>query len=414
MTPGTKVEKRRPDGGPRVGSGSDRAPASVWTGLALTTLAWLLSRAVVTVTWGPARNPLTFDPYLWGRVDSINYLGIAQHGRTFGRCGTPGFPTDGLAQSLHLVWCGSAGWLPGFPWLTHVLGTTGYSLPDGGLLISWVSVAAALFLVWVGWGRDLPPGRAFVVLVLFGLFPGSVYNFAFFPTSLALACVVGGTVAAVRQHYFVGALLMTLAGLCYPSAWFAAAGLAVGMVLLALPHGWATVIRRAAWGVAGLASLLVIGVHDQIAFGHASAFFIMDGGPDLRVQGVPGSDLVELLIHRNSNEQVAIGRFGGAVLAVQGLAAMALGIAGGVLSLRRWRGPEAAAEVYPALIGLAVLGGIILEAAAAGSWNRSVVLAAPCVVCFRRLPLAVLVPIALVVGTGTAIVSHYFFNGTLI
>jgi hypothetical protein len=392
--------------------GSRRAP--VWAGLVLTALAWLVDRAVITATWGPARNPLLFDPYLWGRVDSINYLGIAQHGRSFGRCGQPGFPTSYLTQGLHLQWCGTAGWLPGFPWLTHALGTTGYSLPDAGLLISWVAMATALFLVWFGWGRDLAPGRALVLLLAFGLFPGSVYNLAFFPTSLALACTVGGILAAVRQRFAVGALLMTLAGLCYPSAWYAAIGLAIGMVVLALPLGPATVARRAAWGVAGLASLVILGVHDQVAFGHANAFFVLDASPSLRVQGVPGTDVVELLIHRDSNEQLAIGRVGGAWLAVQGLVAMGLVVTAGIVSGRRWRGPDAAARVYPALAGLAVVVGIIFEAAADGSWNRSVVLAAPCVVCLRRLPMAVLVPLVVVMGTVTAIVSHYFFNGTMI
>src|ERR1700733_3306077 len=134
------------DVAPASGPPSQRASIA-WGGL-LTVAAWLLSRFIDTVAWGPARNPISFNPYLWGRWDSANYLGIAQHGRTFGRCGSPGFPVNSFNNLLHQTWCGSAGWLPGFPWLTRAVGVTGISLPDAGLLISWLAMGAALFLVW--------------------------------------------------------------------------------------------------------------------------------------------------------------------------------------------------------------------------------------------------------------------------
>jgi len=41
-------------------------------------------------------------------------------------------------------------------------------------------------------------------------------------------------------------------------------------------------------------------------------------------------------------------------------------------------------------------------------------LAAPCVVCFRRLPQPVLWVMVAVVGTTTALLSHYFFTTQLI
>jgi hypothetical protein len=378
-------------------------------------LAWFICREVVGAGWGPAHNPLVFDPYLWARVDSINYLAIAQHGRTFGLCGTSGFPVSAQYSGFHQVWCGLAGWLPGFPWLIRVLGALGISLPDGGLIISWVAMAGALFLVWLGWGRRLHPGRALVVLVLFGLFPGAVYDFAYFPTSLALACVTGSVVAATRGRFLTGAVLMTLGGLCYPSAWFAAAGLAVGLVVVGLSQGGAVVVRRALWGLAGLASLVVLGVHDQIAFGHYNAFFLMDDTPALRTKGFPGEDFLRLVFSRHTSEQQAIGRFGGAVLAVQGVLTVGLVAAAAGTCVRAWRRHRLdALELYPALVGVGVVVGVLVDSATGGAWNRSVVLAAPCVVCLRRLPLPVLGAVLVVVGTTTALISHYFFSGTLI
>ena len=79
----------RVDVAPASGPPSQRA--SIAWGVLLTVAAWLLTRFIDTVAWGPARNPISFNPYLWGRWDSANYLGIAQHGRTFGRWGSRAF-----------------------------------------------------------------------------------------------------------------------------------------------------------------------------------------------------------------------------------------------------------------------------------------------------------------------------------
>ena len=72
------------------------------------------------------------------------------------------------------------------------------------------------------------------------------------------------------------------------------------------------------------------------------------------------------------------------------------------------------ADLYAALVGVAVIVGIMVDSATGGAWNRSVVLAAPVVVCLRRLPAPVLVIVLVVVGTTTALMSRFFFNGTLI
>jgi len=277
-----------------------------------------------------------------------------------------------------------------------------------------LAIGAAIFLVWFGWGRDLHQGRAFIVLLLFGLFPGSVYNFAFFPTSLALVCVVGALVVAARGRFFWAALLMTLAGLCYPSAWFAAAGLAVGLVLVGLSLGWIEVIKRAAWGLAGLSSLLVMGIHDQLAFSHFNAFFVMDTGPSLRAGGFFGESFLRLFTE-HTDEQKKLGGFGAAALATQGALAFVLSVGAAVVAAFGWRGKRKdVADLYPAIVGFAVVFGIIWDAANGGAWNRSVVLAAPCIVCLRRLPLPVLCVVVAIVGATTVAVSHYFFSNALI
>jgi hypothetical protein len=397
----------------QTGEHPSQPRATIASGVLLTLVAWLLSRLTVGAAWGQARNPFSFNPNLWTRWDSFNYATIAMHGRTFGRCRSPRF--SALPNPLHMKWCGTAGWLPGYPWLIRAVNLSGIALPKAALLISWIGLATAMFLVWLGWGRDLPLGRALVLLLLFGLFPGAVYNFALFPTSVALACVVGALLAAMRERFLTAALLMFFAGLCYPSSWFAALGLAVGLVLIALPLGEAAIVRRALWGLAGLASLLVLGLHDQFAYGHADAYLLMDSQRGLDAKGFPGQDFLRLIFTQNTVEQKLIGRFGGAVLAVQGAVAVSLSGAAAVVAALAWRRKgRDPALLYPALVGIAVVLSVLLLAANGGAWNRSVVLAAPCVICLRRVPLPVLCAIVAVVGITTALISRSFFVGSLV
>ena len=76
-------------------------------------------------------------------------------------------------------------------------------------------------------------------------------------------------------------------------------------------------------------------------------------------------------------------------------------------------GEGANSLLYPALAGLCVALGLILVSNA-GAWNRSVVIAAPCVVCFRRVPVKWLLTILVIVAMTTAVISRSFFNNTLV
>lgn len=387
--------------------------STITTGLLLTAVAWLVSRLVVAASWTPALDPLRFfsaDP--WARWDSFNYVSIALHGSTFGRCGTPGFPENPTILYVHLQWCGSAAWLPGYSWLIEALHQIGMSPPGAALLISWSAVATAIFLVWLGWLRELTTVRALLVLVLFGIFPGAVYDFALFPLSFALTCIVGALLAATRERFITAALLTIAAGLCYPSAWFAAGGLAIGLVVFALPLGPAVTLRRALWGVVGLGSLLLLGLYDQMSVGHFNAYFRLQDQPyTLRPHYFPGGGFLALVIKRNTPVQQLFGRFNGAILAVQAILAVSLSAAATFVTAWAWRRKKLTqSQLYPALAGLAVIVMLILVSNNA-AWDRSVALAAPCAVCLRRAPLAFLLTAVTIVGITTALISRSFFVG---
>ena len=403
-----EITKWRSSASRLVGS-EDQAPSSIKVGLLLTILTWLLSRFIVSVTWGQARNPLSTNPNPWIRWDSFNYLSIAQHGTTFGSCYSPPFSSQ--PNPLYLRWCGTAQWLPGYPAVVRLVHSTGIALPNAGLLVSWLAMAAAIFLVWFGWVRDIPQGRAFVILLLFALFPGAVYNFAVFPTSLALVGVVGALLAAIRERFLIAALLMTAAGLCYPTVWTAAIGLAIGLVVAARRLGRETVIRRALWGAAGLSSLLLLPFFEPA---RPDAYFLMVTQPRELPSGFPGQDFLRYLFTQSTAEQRVLGRTFGAVLAVQTVVACSVSAAAAWVTERLFRRGEGTNSLlYPALAGLCVVLGLIFVSNA-GAWNRSIVIAAPCVVCFRRVPTKWLLTILAIVGLTTAAISHSFFNNTLV
>lgn len=385
------------------------ARSSIASGLLLTVGALLAARAVVGITYGPTRNPFAARPRDWARWDSINYAEIATHGRTFGRCDSARFAAT--PNPLHVTYCGTAGWLPGYPWLIRALRSTGFDLPHAAVAISWFAIATALFLVWYGWCRDLSRARAFAVLLLFGFFPGAVYNFAVFPTSVALALIVGALIAAVRERYLLGAALMTGAGLCYPSAWFAAIGLAVVLVALASPIGIGEVLRRGCYGLLGLASLFGLFLIDR----PWNAFFLMDSQKGLRAPGFPGQDFLRLVFTHSTGQQRLLGDWTAWVLAAQGLLAVGIAGAAGTLAFVAWRrhGRDVML-LYPAATGAAVVLGVLALNANGGAWNRSVVLAAPSVLGLRRLPLAYLYVLVAAIGITTAVISSTFFDGRLV
>jgi hypothetical protein len=389
-------------------------PAPFKIGILLTILAWLISRFAITATWGPARNPFKLAIDQWARWDTLNYLAITSKGRTFGLCHLPPFSSS--SNPLAFKWCGTAGWLPGYPYVIRALQSVGIGSPQGGLLIAWVATAGALFLVWFGWGRDLPCWRAFLMLLLVGLFPGSVYNFAIFPTSLALLAIIAALLMATRERFLLTALFMTVAGLCYPSAWFAGIGLAIGMILVGYKQGTSMAVRRGLWGLAGLSSIAFLLIHDYLAFdGKATAFFLVDSQPGLVATGFPGQEFLRLIFTRNSIEQRPLGTFGASVLAVQGALTVLLTVWATVRAALGWRrGNRSPSSVYPALVGLAVMLSVLLHGATGGAWNRSIVLAAPCVVCLRGMRTGWLIGTLIVVGVTTALISRYFFVGTLV
>ncbi|MCX6512755.1 MAG: hypothetical protein NT160_06790, partial [Actinobacteria bacterium] len=80
------------------------------------------------------------------------------------------------------------------------------------------------------------------------------------------------------------------------------------------------------------------------------------------------------------------------------------------IALRLWRRSAVAAssELFFATLAIGVLVGAIVFPNIA-VWFRGIGLAAPCVICFRRLPSRVLIPLVIVMAIVTAQISVHFF-----
>ena len=109
------------------------------------------------------------------------------------------------------------------------------------------------------------------MLLTFALFPGSVYNFGVFPMSLALLLCTGAVVAAIRQRFVLMGVLLLAGGLCYPTVWFAAVGLMVGVGLAAWSEGNRAIVTWVTLASLGLFSIVVLAFFEPS--GHPFIYF---------------------------------------------------------------------------------------------------------------------------------------------
>ena len=160
------------------------------------------------------------------------------------------------------------------------------------MIISGLAFYFVLYIVWWQWARDLSAPRAFVMLLTFAVFPGSVYNFAVFPMSLALLLCTSAIVAAIRQRFVLMGILLLVGGLCYPTAWFVAVGLMVGVGLAAWSQGARAIVTRVALASLGLVSVFVLAFFEPS--GHPFGYF--SAKSPTAALGLPGSDFASYAV----------------------------------------------------------------------------------------------------------------------
>ena len=396
------------DAGEGAGTPLDRPEPRqhIRSGIIQIALAWLLGRFVVT-----ALSPvgvLSFWPGDWYHWDAFNYLSISAAGRTFGICGTPGFPKG----FLPVHWCGTAGWLPGFSYAIKLTSAFGIDSARASVIIPALFTLGILAVAWLGWTRHVTQWQSIAVLALIAVFPGAIYNYAPFPTSLALLGIIAAALAAAKNRPGWAALAIAVAVVSYSTAVFAAIGLVAAMVLSTWDQGWRAKVERAAWGLAGFASLAALAIHDQLVLHHWNAYSLIQN-QTTKTFDLPGVQTFQLIVDRTTRTQRFIGPTGAWLMSVQAVLAIALIVAGCVLGFRWWwRNGRSTLDLYPAAIGATTLL-FVLSSGTGSVWHRGVVLAAPSALAFRRLPAWAIALLAVLAGTVTAFLSSYYFKNTL-
>jgi hypothetical protein len=226
---------------------------------------WIVATAVVLTTCAlSGRSP--FRTATWIHWDSYLYLDIARHGSTAFHC--PGAAAD--------IWCGNAGWFPGYAWLIRGLGGLGFSEVDAAIAISWLGAIGALVLLWATFlGRRIGPGV--VLALLYAAFaPGQVYTYAVDPISV----FVCGTIAYLwfldRERWLGAGLTGAALVLVYPVG-FVPPAIGAAWLLVAFRRiSWRERLRRIAVAVGpAIGSLGFLFVFMQLTLGHWNAFFIV-------------------------------------------------------------------------------------------------------------------------------------------
>jgi hypothetical protein len=370
-------------------------------------LAWLVAHGLY---WTAADRD-GFDYLLastHARWDSGQYLNIARHGYVLQHClpkpGSPFTPAD---------WCGSAGWFPLYPLGMRLLDRLG--LPDlrGGLLLTELFALGALVLVW--WLLEARATLAnLACLTLAAVFPGSIYEHALFPVSLAVAGSLLFLGMLARGRWTAAGIAGAVAAAAYQTGVLLAAVVPVwllaarGRLGLDLPAALARAVRTGGVVVAGLLAVMALqqaevghwdgfllveatygtGVHDP------AATFLRNAVPRPRPGGTP-SEALTLLPPVRYQFFLATG--------------IALVAVAATLAARERTGLDLAVLVYTVVFWVAplVAGGHLAQ-------YRAQLMLLPSVVLLRRLPAVVPAVLAVAAAAVAWNMAGLFYHHTLI
>ncbi|MEI7479400.1 MAG: hypothetical protein WCK25_03730 [Actinomycetes bacterium] len=393
---------------------STRPPAHprswVWTWLPPLGV-FLVVRFFVTIASPHWVRPWSISPTPWTRVDAFNYLDIATFGRRIAAC------PDKLVHFFHgHITCGTAAWLPGYPYvLRGVHELTGMSVAASGVLMSTLFALAALMMLWGGVLKDEPRARGLLLLLLFAVFPGAVYNFAIFPNSMALAGIVGTVVALRQKRVVLATVAMVVAAAAYPSVIYAFPAFAFALIAVDPQCRTALrVVRRVCLALLALTPYVALWIHDQVVFHRWNLYSQIqsDAGVTVLPPKNPLSIVWHLVVKRDTITQVLQGPTASWWIAAQFLiATMLIGTAVFVAWRHRRLGLDLATEFYPVLIGLSVYTGVFLSGTTGGVY-RGIVIAAPAVLIFRRVSTRVLITVLIVTTIVTIGISTLYFDRT--
>jgi hypothetical protein len=337
-------------------------------------------------------------PGTYRRWDSDYYVAIARGGYDLRPCDPvrDGYPPD--------RWCGTAGWMPAYPYLLRFGRWLGASDEAFGWAVAQLTWLAVLVLLAEGFPSNAARGPP---LFLAAVFPGGIYCHALFPISLALAFLLLTLHLSIGGRWLLAGLAGAGASVTYTS----------GVLLAAVVPLWILLDGSASWpkrlGRAALVGgLTIAGFVGVLALHHVAA-----GAWDalFRIQERYGHGVYwpSVTLVRAARGVAGLGDDGAPfVVHAQTLfvAAALVGLLAWFVAARRWRDrTDLLVAVCVAVYGLAplVVGPYV-------SRPRSEAMLLPVVLLVRRLPYwvqgAVIVPCAVLFAQQ----AQLFFQGELI
>ena len=227
--------------------------------------AFVLARGLLAAAAVSAGLP-PFDPRIFVRWDSGHYLGIAEVGYDLEPCREE----SGYANGL---WCGNAGWFPGYPWVIRIMSLSGLRPATAGALLSALCSLASLLLLWNAFLGAALNGPNAWCLGMAAFFPGQVYQHAVFPVSMLTLCALLALHLAGAGRRVAAGLAGAAAAVTYPTGVLLAPVLLVGSLLTAAGprrRSWRFALIAPALTVLGLAA---VPLAQWAAVGDPKAFF---------------------------------------------------------------------------------------------------------------------------------------------
>jgi hypothetical protein len=219
----------------------------------LATLALLVQLVLVIVGAQIAKvSPVARSSYV--RFDSLHYLSIATGGYQIAYCAPDSSHTNPIVGEPRpgglLVYCGNAGWFPGYSLLVRAVSALGVETVWAGMACSWVLRWLGLWAI-ASWLRrsQVEHRTAIVTMLAAAAFPGSIYYVAIFPLALTVLTLMLCIDGARRGSFWQACTAAFLTAFSYSSGWLGPTGIAGYLLLVA--------VQRRRWQDLGLATAIV-------------------------------------------------------------------------------------------------------------------------------------------------------------
>ncbi len=152
----------------------------------------------------------SFRPGNWRRYDSGHYLSIARKGYELFSCADIGYSAD--------EWCGTTGWLPGYPYLIRFTHKLGISWVKAAVIVSGVFHFLTLALIWIYFLEAKVTRANLLALSAAAFFPGAIYYHSIYPISLIAFLTALWLTFLSEKRWVMSGIAGGLAAFTYPSS----------------------------------------------------------------------------------------------------------------------------------------------------------------------------------------------------